>query len=354
MKKLGVLVLSEPRNGGSYQYTLSMLEALKLCKELNVTLYTNFNNPHYDSIGFYVNHVHASPNRWPAMLLKYFVKIKAKDPFHEENIVLAPMYSPLLLLTQKPFIYTLHDLQEHHFPKNFSFFQRTYRKGLNYLLLKKAYRIICESEFVREDIKLFFGVAEKKIIAITAAPIEISSNEYSPVQLLEIKTKYSLPEQYIFYPAQFWVHKNHIRLVEAFASIADQFPEASLVFTGQKSDHYEHVFKRVAELDLSKRVIHTGYVDQSDLSGLYISATVLVMPSLFESVSIPIYEAFQYEVAVCSSNVVALPEQVGDAGLLFDPLSTREIGEAISKLLGSEELRKKFTRAGKLRLSEMT
>ncbi len=78
------------------------------------------------------------------------------------------------------------------------------------------------------------------------------------------------------------------------------------------------------------------------------------MPSLFESVSIPIYEAFQYEVAVCSSNVVALPEQVGDAGLLFDPLSTREIGEAISKLLGSEELRKKFTRAGKLRLSEMT
>lgn len=59
--------------------------------------------------------------------------------------------------------------------------------------------------------------------------------------------------------------------------------------------------------------------------------------TLFESISIPVYEAFSVGTAVCASNVVALPEQVGDAGLLFDPQSTDDITEKICALLVSPE-----------------
>ena len=66
---------------------------------------------------------------------------------------------------------------------------------------------------------------------------------------------------------------------------------------------------------------------------------MLVMPTLFESVSIPIYESFFLKVPVCASNVVALPEQVGDAGILFDPNDIFDMAEKISILLNNENIR---------------
>ena len=69
----------------------------------------------------------------------------------------------------------------------------------------------------------------------------------------------------------------------------------------------------------------------------------LVMPTLFESVSIPIYEAFALEVAVCSSNVVALPEQVGDAGLIFDPNDIHDMASSMIKYLEDDNLPKELS-----------
>ena len=72
---------------------------------------------------------------------------------------------------------------------------------------------------------------------------------------------------------------------------------------------------------------------QDDLQAIYKLATALVMPSLFESVSIPIYEAFQAGIPVLASNILAIPEQVGDAGLLFDPnIGSFDQGKPFSKL----------------------
>ena len=70
------------------------------------------------------------------------------------------------------------------------------------------------------------------------------------------------------------------------------------------------------------------------------------MPTLFESVSIPIYEAFALEVAVCNSNVVALPEQVGSAGLVFDPHNIDDMAEKMMMYLGDVNLREKKTKLG--------
>ena len=87
---------------------------------------------------------------------------------------------------------------------------------------------------------------------------------------------------------------------------------------------------------------------------LYRLATALVMPSLFESVSIPIYEAFQAGLPVCASNVVGLPEQVGEAALLFDPRNTESIAGTIRRVLTDRELRSKLAERGSRRISEMT
>ncbi len=104
------------------------------------------------------------------------------------------------------------------------------------------------------------------------------------------------------------------------------------MLTGKERDEYQTVMDAVAKSGLSGRVVHLGYVAQEDLQTIYRLATALVMPSLFESVSIPVYEAFQAGTPVVASGILAIPEQVGDAGLLFDPMSVASIRDAILKL----------------------
>jgi len=66
---------------------------------------------------------------------------------------------------------------------------------------------------------------------------------------------------------------------------------------------------------------------------------MLVMPILFESVSTPIYESFFLKLPGCASNVVALTEQVGGSGILFDPNDVYDIAKKISILLNNEIIR---------------
>ena len=156
-------------------------------------------------------------------------------------------------------------------------------------------------------------------------PRDLLDTTFSDEQLAMVRNKYHLPDRYLFYPAQFWLHKNHLRLVEAFRLVADRFTDVHLVLTGMKANDYPRVMAKIAELSLTGRVLHLGYIDYEDMAGIYKLSAMLIMPTLFESVSMPVYEAFALKVPVCAANVVALPEQIGDAGVLFDPNEKRTL-----------------------------
>jgi len=126
------------------------------------------------------------------------------------------------------------------------------------------------------------------------------------------------------------------------------------MLTGQARYEYPKVMARVRELGIGERVRHLGYVDTSSMAVLYARATLVVIPTLFESISIPAYEAFRLGAALCISNVVGLPEQVGDAGVLFDPFSINDMAEKISTALGSEALRRQLIASGKSRIDTLT
>ncbi len=105
---------------------------------------------------------------------------------------------------------------------------------------------------------------------------------------------------------------------------------------------------------MQNQVKYLGYVPNEDIPYLYKLSTALVMPTLFESVSLPIWEAFYLGVPVVSSNVCALPEQVGDAGLLFNPHNIEDMAEKIYKIWTDEELRKVLVQKGFERIKNMT
>lgn len=352
--KLGVIALAGPDNGGTYQYTLSMLQALHHTSGYEITLYGDPQNSDFAELGYPICDFAESRAQQLAAWAAHRMHIRLPDPFVSQHILLAPIYSLALLHTSKPFAYALHDLQENYYPENFSWWQRTWRYQVHSQLLGRARRVICEFRHVRMDISHFFGVPEERTVVMAAPPLRHSMVDETDDELKAARIRLQLPERFLFYPAQFWVHKNHLRLIEAFREVVAEIPDLKLVLTGKKRDEYETVMRAISKFGLGEHVCHLGYVEQVDLQAIYRLATALVMPSLFESISIPIYEAFQVGTPVAASGVLAIPEQVGDAGLLFDPKSIASIKEAILKIVREPEATRLLGKRGRDKMLAMT
>lgn len=352
--KLGVLALAGPDNGGTYQYTLSMLQALQHTSGFQITLYGDPQNPDFAELGYPIHSYAESRAQQLAALIAHGMHVRLPDPFIAQDILLAPIYSLSLLHTSKPFAYTLHDLQENHYPENFPWWQRIWRHQVHAQLLGRARRVVCESGHVKTDIIRFFGTPDERIAVIAAPPLRLLVTDDPVDRLQSVRDRLQLPDKFLFYPAQFWPHKNHLRLIEAFREVAAEVPDLNLVLTGKKRDEYDVVMGAVGKFGLSDRVCHLGYVEQADLQAIYILAAALVMPSLFESVSIPVYEAFQAGIPVAASNILAIPEQVGDAGLLFDPKSVASIRDAILRIARDPAAARQLGKKGRDRMLAMT
>lgn len=354
MTKLGFVALAEPDNGGTYQYTLAMLHGMQHVRGFDITLFGDPKNPDFVKLGYPIIRLTESYAKQLAALASQRMHLRLSDPFASQDILLAPIYSLALLHTSKPFAYTLHDLQERYYPENFSSWQKIWRDQIHSRLLKRAGHVICESRYVKSDIIRFYGVPEQRVDVIPAPPQQHFLSDLSSEQLRAARDRLRLPDKFLVYPAHYWAHKNHLRLIEAFRLVVNEAPDLKLVLTGKKIDDYETVVNAIDKAQLNDHVCHLGFIDLEDLHAVYQDAMALVMPSLFESISIPIYEAFQVGTPVAASNILAIPEQVGDAGVLFDPTSVVSIKDAILRIVWDPELADLLRKRGRERMHMMT
>lgn len=363
-KKIGILTFYPMHGGGIFQYIQSMVDALAGDQSNTYIIFADKNDDRFDGYGLEVRKLSPS-NRLSvsqmiifAQLLTgwrspFFITKEEKQAFADIDLFMSPATSvyPHLFL-KKPFVFTLHDMQEKYYPHAFSWSERFKRKLRNQALADSAHAVICESNYVKSDIMNFLGAKSDKIAVIQSPPPDfLLSYTTKPEHYAAVRQKYGLPERYVFYPAQCWFHKNHLKLVEAFNIIIRETDEdVCLILSGSQQDNYPKLVAKMQELGVGERVRHLGYVDYEDIPYLYQMAQMLVMPTLFESVSIPIYEAFALGVPVCCSNVVALPEQVGDAALIFDPNDPADMADKMLKILRDKALAGELAAKGKQRV----
>lgn len=362
--KIGILAFGPP-GAGVYQYTQSIIDALKKDKTKDYIIFCNEGEDIYDNYGLEVRKVTIPKTNLIEKFVRFFQFLffirkpwfftqNEISKFSDIDLIVCPfvLAYPHFFLN-KPFIFTLHDMQERYYPENFSKQDNIIRWIVNRALAKSAKKLICESSFVKNDIVKFIGINETKIVIIQSPPPEIFLNyKFEEKQFNIVREKYNLPENFVFYPAQCWFHKNHIKLVEAFKIVSKQIVDINLILTGSQKNNYNNLMQRINKLNLKNKVKHLGYVDYVDLPYIYKMSKFLVMPTLFESVSIPIYEAFALEVAVCSSNTVALPEQVGDAGILFNPNDEGDIAHKMTMYLNDNSLRNDKAKLGLERVKD--
>ncbi|HYF47618.1 MAG TPA: glycosyltransferase family 1 protein [Acidimicrobiales bacterium] len=246
-------------------------------------------------------------------------------------------------------VLTIHDLQYLTYPE---FFSSTKRRYLDAVMPRSARRsdvVVTPSAFVKDTVVERLGVPSERI-RVVPIPAELHPPEPAPSD--EVRARYGLGERPFFlYPAITYPHKNHIVLVEAMSAVVDRHPEAALVLTagsaGAESALEAEIFRR----NLAGHVRRTGRVAAADLERLYLDATALVMPSRYEGFGAPVVEAMQRGCPVIAANVTALPEIVGDAGILIDPGDVGGWADAMCRLLDDGAVGDDLAARGNARVS---
>lgn len=253
-----------------------------------------------------------------------------------------------------PTVYNPHDLQHLHYPQfwtpwELAYREVTYRAGCNF-----SRTVVVGSEWIKQDVIRQYGLHESKVQIIPWAP---PTAHYGAVdsQAVELaRGRLGLADAFALYPAVTWPHKNHLRLFDALALLRDQRGlRVNLVCTGARYEsHWPNIERRLTELTLHDQVRFLGYLSERDLLAVYQMATFLVMPTLFEADSCPIFEAWAEGLPVTSSNHTALPDQVGDAALQFDALDVAAIADAIHRMTTDARLREELIRRGRQRVGD--
>jgi glycosyltransferase involved in cell wall biosynthesis len=278
------------------------------------------------------------------------------DPFVERmrpDVVHLPMQSGFL--TRTPTIFHPHDLQHVHLPEFFSDEVRAHREIWYGTLSRQAAMVAVASRWTKQDVERHFGLPEAKVHIVPLAPPIDAYPEPTAEGTAETSRRLRLPDAYVLYPAQTWPHKNHVGLLQALHRLRQERGlVVPLVAPGHQNEHFAELERLTAELGLMDQVRWLGFVSGDDLRVLYRRARAVVIPTLFEAGSAPLWEAFREGVPAACSNVTSLPAQAGDAALVFDPHDVGQIGEATARLWIDEALRETLAVRGRERIAGLS
>lgn len=279
------------------------------------------------------------------------------------DLMLYTTPNTLAFEAQTPAVMPIHDLQHRlqpEFPEVSTGGEFEWREYLYGNACRRARMILVDSEVGKEDVLACYGhlgITAERVGVLPFLPAHYLKADVDATQADAVRRRYGLPPRYFFYPAQFWPHKNHRRLVEALASLNDA--DAHLALPGSHTGPlrqavFAEVIETAARLGVRDRLHLIGYVPDADMSALYAGAVALVMPTFFGPTNIPVLEAWAFGCPVITSDQRGIREQVGDAGLLADPRSAEAIGAAMRRLWADDTLRADLRERGYQRLASYT
>lgn len=249
-----------------------------------------------------------------------------------------------------PAVITVHDAQHEYYPEFFHPEELRHRGRFFPESCAAADHVIAVSEFTRQSVLEKFDVEPGAVSAIWEAPGSDFDWHRARSRAAEVRRTYALPADYVLYPANTWHHKNHLRLIEALAHYRDRYgQELVLVLTGVSKEGQDGLESAIDGHGLAGFVRMLGYVPRDDLATFYAGARCLVFPSLFEGFGIPLVEAMRIGCPIAASNVTSIPEIVGDAGVLFDPLDPADISRALAAILHDPGMAAELGRRGRAR-----
>lgn len=369
--KIGIVLMSNRTSGGGLQHEISILENLKLyASESGHSFYVfNYEFP-FDLIEYNCKHINIiKVNKMPLVIRLILYNIRLVNKLFNKEIY---KYDPLLKEINKhdldlmyypgpwnycinvdlPYVLTVWDLQHRlqpEFPEVSSNGIWKNREIYYQEAIKKAYAIIVDEEAGKEDVISYYNIKNDRVYVLPFIPPNINKTSKASNKIL--LDKYDIKSNFIFYPAQFWPHKNHVAILNAIKKIKEKYNIIiNAVFVGSDKGNMEYIKKLTLDYGLTKQITFTGFVPDEEIPLFYKNALALVMPTYFGPSNIPVYEAFAYQCPVITSDIRGIKEQVKDAGLLINPSDYDALSDAIMKIYSNYKLREILINRGILKL----
>lgn len=370
MKNIGVYLAMEPYMGGSFQYARSILAALdaldKNAYQVTAFFVQDLWELYLAQFTFRRQKIYLDP-RWkmlPARILRRICRLCHIDFFHIRNIYAAissvsrqidkHKMDILVMAGQDgmavelatPCISIMHDLMHRYetFPEASSPDQIESREFLYRNMCAASQMIFVDSDLGRQQAIESYGeqYTDKFVVMPFTPPMYLFESN-------DIDEDIRLPEKFFFYPAQFWKHKNHKNLLLAMDELRDCGVRVQMIFVGSAKNGYDEVLQIIQEHHLEEQIEILGYVSDDVMRTLYQKARAMIMPSFFGPTNIPPLEGMAMGCPVAVSRVYAMPWQVGDAGLTFDPHDVHEIADVLRRLWEDDGLCRLLIEKGKER-----
>jgi glycosyltransferase involved in cell wall biosynthesis len=242
-------------------------------------------------------------------------------------------------------VLTVHDVASLDHPDWFDSRFATWYRRMTPLLVRRVCRVITVSEFSKRRLIELTGIPESRVVVIPNGVCH-RFHPCSNGEVERVRQKIGIPStQYLLNIGSLEPRKNVATLLKAWQSSSASLPNNTwMVVAGAIGK--EHVFRRADFESDGPRVLFCGFVADEDLPALYSGALAVVYPSIYEGFGLPVLEAMACGTVPIAANNTALPEVVGGAGILVDPLDTDAIADAIVRVVADDELRRVLGQCG--------
>lgn len=349
MKNIAVLLTSVPRSGGEHQYLKMVMETLVDGNKRYFNVLAICSNSYWVAWcrAHHIRRVFYELEQYSQKKMKFNAHFKILSMIYNINYsklgkIISDNKIDLLIGGQQSIfiprvgckiMQPVHDLM-HRYEAHFEEISSTYEWRENYFSCSARISdvVLVDSQLGKRQYKECYykkGKHMPKVKVLPFAALDYDKGE----EYIET------PVKYIFYPAQFWEHKNHKNLVLAVNLLKEKIPDIHLLLVGSDRNSGKKIKKIIKENILENNVSIKGFVSNEQIIYLYRHAVALVMPTYIGPTNIPPLEAMALGCPVIVSNRYAMPVQVGDAGLLCNPDSVKDIADCIEKVWNDEELR---------------
>ncbi|MDA9300065.1 glycosyltransferase family 4 protein [Amylibacter sp.] len=348
MIKVGIFLNVPPEGGGAFQYAQCILEATQKLNYQITVFYTDLRwaqflkelaiESHfikYRRSTFYFQLIYRKiglpVSIFRALFSSLFYEFRTLSSA-DVDLFIFPGQDPESYLLKLKTISTIHDLM-HIYEPHYSELSSTRIRNYHYQnMIKYCEIIMVDSSLGKQHVLTNYEVTGDKIKIVPFIAPHYVRNFKKTIDL-----KPRIKGKYLFYPAQFWSHKNHITVLKAFQRIKN--PEIKLVFSGAQKNAYNEIIQFIDEHNLKNKVEILGYISEDDMLNLYYFAQCIVFASVCGPTNIPPVEAIMLGKPLLCSDKYAMREQCGDAALYFDPLSVDELESLINNIVGDTDLR---------------
>lgn len=340
--RIGIgLNLLAPDNGGVTNYALTLLR--------HWPEYA----PEHPMVLFSFAHNEPLLATLPAASRQHEIRIQTQEEalehFDKIDVYFCPFGTLWPRPVRKPSVLTFHDMQERFYPEFFTPKEHEERFFHYDWSLRMADAVIAISDFTRDMAVRFTGASRRKIHVVPHVPDALPN----PV----LPTGWQPGDSgrpFVFYPANFWKHKNHLRLITAMAEVQRARPELLLVCTGSRLGREPEWDAAVNAAGVAHSVRHLGKISRAEISWLYRNARALVFPSLFEGFGIPLLEAMASDLPIACGHNTSQPSVVRESALYFDAAKPDAIARSVLRITSDESLRARLVDAGRVRLRDFT